>query len=72
MALTGLLVFVPTLLYYGGGWVQFGYRYLLDSVPFWLALCALWASRAGVGWLWTTAIGWSVAVNAWLTAAAMH
>jgi hypothetical protein len=63
LALTGLLVLLPTLLYYGGGWVQFGYRYLLDSVPFWLVLCAIWASRRGVGWLWQLGIAWSVLVN---------
>ena len=63
LALTGLLVLIPTLLYYGGGWVQFGYRYLLDSVPFWFALCALWAARRGVGWIWQLAITWSVLVN---------
>ncbi len=32
--LTAFLVLVPTLLYYGGGWLQYGYRYFLDSVPF--------------------------------------
>jgi hypothetical protein len=63
LGLTGLLVLMPTLMYYGGGWVQFGYRYLLDSVPFWLALCAIWASRRGVGWAWRIAIAWSVLVN---------
>ncbi len=63
LALTGLLVLLPTLLYYGGGWVQFGYRYLLDSVPFWLALCAIWGARRGMGWLWQLGIVWSVAVN---------
>jgi len=63
LALTGLLVLLPTLLYYGGGWVQFGYRYLLDSVPFWLALCAIWAARRGVGWVWQLGIAWSVLVN---------
>jgi hypothetical protein len=63
LALTGLFVLLPTLLYYGGGWVQFGYRYLLDSVPFWLALCAIWAARRGVGWVWQLGITWSVLVN---------
>ena len=63
LALTGLLVLLPTLLYYGGGWVQFGYRYLLDSVPFWLALCAIWAARRRVGWIWQLGITWSVLVN---------
>ena len=63
IGLIGLLVLLPTLLYYGGGWVQFGYRYLLDSVPFWLVLCAIWASRRGVGWLWHLGIAWSMLVN---------
>lgn len=41
--LTGaaLLVLVPSLLYYGGGWLQYGYRYALDSIPFVWALCGL-------------------------------
>ena len=34
-------VLIPTLLYYGGGWLQYGYRYFLDSVPFVIALCGL-------------------------------
>ena len=63
VAFTGLLVLLPTLLYYGGGWVQFGYRYLLDSVPFWLVLCAILASRRGVGWVWRLGIAWSMLVN---------
>jgi hypothetical protein len=66
LALAGALVLAPTLLYYGGGWLQFGYRYLLDSIPFWLALCGLWAARRGVGPIWKAAIAWSVGVNAWL------
>jgi len=67
LGLAGLLVLIPTLLYYGGGWTQFGYRYLLDSIPFWLALCGLAAARFGVGWIWRAAIAWSVVANAWLT-----
>ena len=39
------LVLIPTLLYYGGGWLQYGYRYFLDSVPFVIALCGLAAVR---------------------------
>ena len=38
------LVLIPTLLYYGGGWLQYGYRYFLDSVPF-----VIGAVRAGGG-----------------------
>jgi hypothetical protein len=46
-------VLIPTLLYYGGGWLQFGYRYFLDSVPFVMALCGLAAvhrGEVGLGW----------------------
>ncbi len=35
------LVAIPTLLYYSQGWVQFGYRYLMDYIPFLLMLTAL-------------------------------
>lgn len=41
-----LVVLVPTLLYYGGGWLQYGYRYAMDSIPFVWALCVLAAARA--------------------------
>ena len=49
-----IAVLIPTLLYYGGGWLQYGYRYFLDSVPFVIALCGLAAvhrGRIGPGWL---------------------
>ena len=55
-----IAVLVPTLLYYGGGWLQYGYRYFLDSVPFVMALCGLAAVRRGGvsgGWLVLIAIG---------------
>jgi hypothetical protein len=54
------LVLVPTLLYYGGGWLQYGYRYFLDSVPFVVALCGLAAvhqGRIARGWLALIAAG---------------
>jgi hypothetical protein len=53
-------VLVPTLLYYGGGWLQYGYRYFLDSVPFVMALCGLAAVRRGgvsTGWRLLIAFG---------------
>jgi hypothetical protein len=34
------LVSIPTLLYYSAGWVQFGYRYMLDYLPFLVILTA--------------------------------
>jgi hypothetical protein len=35
-----LLVPIPTLMYYSQGWVQFGYRYLMDYLPFLMILTA--------------------------------
>jgi hypothetical protein len=58
-------VLIPTLLYYGGGWLQYGYRYFLDSVPFVIALCGLAAARGrriDAGWL--TVMLFGVVVNA--------
>jgi hypothetical protein len=45
LAGAALIVLIPTLLYYGGGWLQYGYRYALDSIPFVWAMCALAAAR---------------------------
>lgn len=49
------LVLVPTLLYYGGGWLQYGYRYFLDSIPFIWALVAMGIVHRGETpwWGWT-------------------
>jgi hypothetical protein len=55
-----IAVLIPTLLYYGGGWLQYGYRYFLDSVPFVMALCGLAArhrGRVGSGWMALIAFG---------------
>jgi hypothetical protein len=71
LAGAALLVLIPTLLYYGGGWLQYGYRYALDSIPFVFALCGRAAARdaarraelglegpaIGVGWRWLIVIG---------------
>jgi hypothetical protein len=50
-------VLIPTLLYYGGGWLQYGYRYFLDSVPFIMALCGLAAVQRG-----SVGTGWKVLI----------
>jgi hypothetical protein len=63
LGITALLVLVPSLLYYGGGWLQFGYRYALDAFPFVMALCAMAAARHGIGWGWRALILFGVAVN---------
>jgi hypothetical protein len=60
LAGAAIAVLIPTLLYYGGGWLQYGYRYFLDSVPFVMALCGLAAVRhdtVGLGWRWLIVIG---------------
>jgi hypothetical protein len=63
LAAAAILVLIPTLLYYGGGWLQYGYRYFLDSVPFVLALCGLAAvARDGVGWPWRALIAIGIGV----------
>ena len=58
-----IAVLLPTLLYYGGGWLQYGYRYFLDSVPFVIALCGLAAaSRGRIGWGWLALIAFGTVV----------
>jgi hypothetical protein len=43
------LVAIPVFLYYGGGYVQYGFRYSLDFTPFLIALMAA-GSRRRFGW----------------------
>jgi len=58
-------VLIPTFLYYGGGWLQYGYRYFLDSVPFVIALCGLAAVHRGrVGPAWKGLIAFGTIVMA--------
>ncbi|HJW22390.1 MAG TPA: hypothetical protein VJ506_08180 [Candidatus Limnocylindrales bacterium] len=54
------------LLHFSQGWVQFGYRFSNDFVPFALPLVALgMARRGGVGVLGSGLVGLSILVNAW-------
>jgi hypothetical protein len=48
LGITFLAVLLPNLLYYGGGWLQMGYRYALDAIPFAIALAGLGAARTGL------------------------
>jgi hypothetical protein len=69
LLLGAILVLVPTLLYYGGGWLQYGYRYALDSIPFIWVLCALAAVRDdehgdGMSFTWQALTAFGVAVGA--------
>jgi hypothetical protein len=72
-ALAVLLVTVANLMHFSQGWVQFGYRFGNDTVPFALVLVALGFSRLIDGatrprWVMPLAVGLiavSVVVNAW-------
>jgi hypothetical protein len=63
---TAVLVLTPTLLYYGGGWLQYGYRYFLDSIPFVWAMVGLYGvkHRGGYPWWAWVLLGWGVLVGA--------
>jgi hypothetical protein len=70
LALGGLLMLLPDLFYYGVGWIQFGYRYALDALPFFVALAAIGLRKPQAA-RWVPALAvYGVAVNvagaAWL------
>jgi hypothetical protein len=62
------LVALPTLFYYSQGWVQFGYRYLMDYLPFLMLLTALGfednQSRRSI-WIMAALVLVSVAIGFW-------
>jgi hypothetical protein len=62
---TAVLVLIPTLLYYGGGWLQYGYRYFLDSIPFVWAMVALYGvkGRGGYPWWAWVLLAWGVLIG---------
>ena len=63
-ALSALAVAIPNLLYYNTGWVQFGYRFGLDFLPFLMILAGL-GTRGRIGRLGLAAIVVSVVVCYW-------
>ena len=63
LGITFLLVLSPNLLYYGGGWLQMGYRYALDAIPFAIALAGMAAARHGLPWWAKALIAFGVAVG---------
>ena len=66
LLLAAVLILIPTLLYYGGGWFQFGYRYFLDSIPFVWALVALGiVNRGSLKWWGWALILWGVFMGAY-------
>ena len=58
---------VVNLMHFSQGWVQFGYRFSNDFVPFALILVALGASRIGRLRLFLLLVAVSVAINFWGT-----
>jgi hypothetical protein len=67
-ALAVLIIAVVNLMHFSQGWVQFGYRFSLDFVPWALVLVALGMERirsgAGVA-IAVVLVALSIAVNWW-------
>lgn len=59
-----VLVMLPNLLYYGGGWLQYGFRYALDAIPFAIALCAVALARHRAGLIWWAVLAFGLVVGA--------
>lgn len=59
--ITILLTALPSLLYQNSGYVQFGYRFSLDYMVFFIMLLAVGGRR--ITWLWKAMLLWSVGVN---------
>jgi hypothetical protein len=57
-------VLVPSLLFYGGGWIQLGFRYMLDSLAF-IGIVAASAIRTPLSGWSKALIVFGVAVNLW-------
>jgi len=62
LVISTLLILLPSLLYHNTGSAQFGYRFILDALPFWIILVA-WAAKRGSIYLLAGLISYSVAVN---------
>jgi len=59
--ITVLLTALPSLLYQNSGYIQFGYRFSLDYMVFFIVLLAVGNRRLTV--LWKVLLLWAVAVN---------
>jgi hypothetical protein len=62
-----LAIAVVNLMHFSQGWVQFGYRFSNDFIPFALILVALGASRLGRLWPLILLVAISIVVNLWGT-----
>jgi hypothetical protein len=69
LAIVGILL--PTILWFSTGWVQFGYRYSLDFLPFLLILIASGMGKT-VNKAMIILVALSVAVNLWGTLWTVH
>ena len=58
---------IVNLMHFSQGWVQFGYRFSNDFVPFALIMVALGASRLGKLWPLVLLVAVSILVNLWGT-----
>jgi glucan phosphoethanolaminetransferase (alkaline phosphatase superfamily) len=59
--ITILLTAIPSLFYQNSGYVQFGYRFSLDYMVFFIMLLAVGGRR--ITWLWKAMLLWSIGVN---------
>lgn len=62
LALTALMVAIPSLLYQNTGWIQFGYRFSNDYAVFLFLMMAVAGRRLGV--LFWLLGAWAIGVNA--------
>ena len=69
LAIIGVLL--PTLFWFSTGWVQFGYRYSLDFMPFLIILIASGMGKT-MNRTMLVLVGLSVAVNLWGTLWSVH
>jgi len=59
-------ILLPSLLYHNTGSAQFGYRFILDALPFWMILVA-WGAKRGSIYVLAGLVLFSVAVSVWGT-----
>ena len=63
LAITAAIVAIPDLFYQNTGWMQFGYRFGLDFLPYLFVMLAVGGRSFGTRWFWI-AFGLSIAMNA--------
>lgn len=58
-----IFVFLPELFYYNTGWVQFGYRFFLDVIPFFMLLIGLSKFNTRDYYWFVPLIAYSILIN---------